>query len=68
VLKQAELWGAYKAMGNLPANIAKFVETVSFGRCIPPIKPTKSIKPIGCRGTWTQILVNCEWVTVCIEK
>lgn len=35
--------------------------------CVPPVRPILPIRPVSCLGTWTQILVNCQWVAVCIN-
>jgi hypothetical protein len=52
--------------------IAHNSNAFAFGRCIAPIKPIPSIKPIWCSGAWVQQLrcdqsCNCYWEEVCRE-
>ena len=42
-------------------------DAVELASCLPPLKPLLPLKPLSCNGTWTQILINCQWVAVCIN-
>lgn len=41
--------------------------TIELANCLPPLKPLLPLKPLSRNGTWTQILINCQWVAVCIN-